>query len=95
MLYTLHHSPHHCDLPALLRLLAEGDALLLLQDGVLAGVAGTAHLESLQNAPISVYALQADIEARGLSDYYSSSISRVDYAQFVDLTVLHRQQLAW
>ena len=46
MLYTLSHSPNQCDLPALLRLTAEGDALLLLQDGVLAGLVGSAHLES-------------------------------------------------
>ncbi len=51
MLYTLSHSPNQCDLPALLRLTAEGDALLLLQDGVLAGLAGSAHLELLLAAP--------------------------------------------
>lgn len=60
MLYTLSHSPNQCDLPALLRLTAEGDALLLLQDGVLAGLAGSAHLELLLAAPISLYALQDD-----------------------------------
>lgn len=62
MLYTLSHSPNQCDLPALLRLTAQGDALLLLQDGVLAGLAGSAHLELLLAAPISLYALQDDLE---------------------------------
>lgn len=69
MLYTLSHSPNQCDLPALL-LTAEGDALLLLQDGVLAGLAGSAHLESLLAAPISLYALQDDLEARGLVGHF-------------------------
>ncbi|MFP5853744.1 hypothetical protein ACLD4C_20690, partial [Salmonella sp. 741265071_PSA] len=34
MLHTLPHCASSVDFPALLRLLKEGDALLLLQDGV-------------------------------------------------------------
>ena len=69
MLYTLSHSPNQCDLPALLRLTAEGDALLLLQDGVLAGLAGSAHLELLLAAPYP-FTLQDDLEARGLVGHF-------------------------
>ena len=36
MLHTLHRSPWLTDFAALLRLLSEGDELLLLQDGVTA-----------------------------------------------------------
>ncbi|VDZ76337.1 tRNA 5-methylaminomethyl-2-thiouridine synthase TusB [Salmonella bongori] len=40
MLHTLHHSASGVDFPALLRLLKEGDALLLLQDGVTVAIEG-------------------------------------------------------
>ncbi|TQI77653.1 tRNA 2-thiouridine synthesizing protein B [Serratia fonticola] len=95
MLYTLSHSPAHCDLPALLRLTAHGDALLLLQDGVVAGLAGSASLDLLINAPISLYALQDDLDARGLSGHISHKVSVIGYTHFVELTEKHRNQMAW
>lgn len=94
MLHTLSHSPTQVDLPALLRLLAPGDDLLLLQDGVLAAVGGT-EIESLLNAPISLHVLRADVEARGLIGYILPSIGVVDYTDFVALTTKHQQQIAW
>ena len=73
MLHTLHRSPWLTDFAALLRLLSEGDELLLLQDGVTAAVDGNRYLESLRNAPIKGYALNeagtllfATLRARGL-----------------------------
>ncbi len=47
--YIVH--PRLTDFAALLRLLSEGDELLLLQDGVTAAVDGNRYLESLRNAP--------------------------------------------
>ncbi|KQN63961.1 sulfurtransferase complex subunit TusB [Erwinia sp. E602] len=95
MLHTLMSSPFHCDLPALQRLLAAGDDLLLLQDGVLAALAGSQALESLQLAPISIYVLKDDVEARGLSAQISTSVMQVGYTDFVRLTVKHPQQMTW
>ncbi|MGA9619607.1 MAG: sulfurtransferase complex subunit TusB [Serratia proteamaculans] len=95
MLYTLGRSPTQCDLPVLLRLAAAGDDLLLLQDGVLAGLAGSAHLELLLNAPISLYALQDDLEARGLVGHFSHKITVIGYNHFVELTEKHRSQMSW
>jgi tRNA 2-thiouridine synthesizing protein B len=95
MLYTLSHSPTRCDLPALLRLTSEGDALLLLQDGVLAGLDGSASLDLLLNAPISLYALQDDLDARGLSGHFSHKITLIGYTDFVVLTEKHHSQMAW
>ncbi|WP_337263929.1 MULTISPECIES: sulfurtransferase complex subunit TusB [unclassified Serratia (in: enterobacteria)] len=95
MLYTLSHSPSYCDLPTLLRLTMQDDALLLLQDGVLAGLMGSTHLDLLLNAPISLYALQADVEARGLVGHISHDITLVDYTHFVELTEKHPSQMAW
>ncbi|WP_431224700.1 sulfurtransferase complex subunit TusB [Serratia sp. L9] len=95
MLYTLSHSPTQCDLPALLRLTAQGDALLLLQDGVLAGLTGSASLDLLLNAPISLFALQDDLDARGLAGHISHKIAVIGYTHFVELTEKHRSQMAW
>lgn len=95
MLYTLSHSPAQCDLPALLRLTRQGDDLLLLQDGVLAGLGGSVHLELLLNAPISLYALQNDLEARGLIGRFSHRITVIGYNHFVELTEKHRSQMVW
>lgn len=66
MLHTLPHCASGVDFPALLRLLKEGDALLLLQDGVTVAIEGNRFLESLRDAHITVYALKEDIDARGL-----------------------------
>lgn len=95
MLHTLSRSPWQCDFAALLRTLRPGDDLLLLQDGVVAGIEGGRFLELLLNAPITVYALNEDIEARGLSAQISTSIGKVGYTDFVSLTVKQRNHIAW
>jgi len=95
MLHTLMTSPFQCDLNAMLRLLAEGDDVLLLQDGVLAALKGCKALESLRLAPISLYVLQDDVVARGLSAQISSDAAAVSYTDFVALTVKHPQQMTW
>jgi tRNA 2-thiouridine synthesizing protein B len=68
----------------MLRLIKKGDELLLLSDGVTAAVAQGRFLEILQSAPISLYALQDDIEARGLAGQIA-----------VRLSVKHAGQLSW
>lgn len=95
MLFTLSHSPLQCDLPALLRLAAPGDAVLLLQDGVLAALSGSAALDLLLDARLSLYVLQDDVVARGLSGYISHNLTVIDYNQFVELTENHHSQTAW
>ncbi|HGU7026694.1 TPA: sulfurtransferase complex subunit TusB [Escherichia coli] len=95
MLHTLHRSPWLTDFAALLRLLSEGDELLLLQDGVTAAVDGNRYLESLRNVPIKVYALNEDLIARGLTGQISNDIILIDYTDFVRLTVKHPSQMAW
>ena len=95
MLHTLSTSPWHADIAAMLRLIKEGDELLLLSDGVIAAVAQGRFLEILQSAPISLYALQDDIDARGRAGQIADSVVRVSYTDFVRLTVKHSSQMAW
>jgi tRNA 2-thiouridine synthesizing protein B len=52
MLHTLHRSPWLTDFAALLRLLSEGDELLLLQDGVTAQLTVTATLKVCVMPPL-------------------------------------------
>lgn len=51
MLHTLSVSPWHTDLAAMLRLVKDGDDLLLLSDGVIAAADGGRYLEILLSAP--------------------------------------------
>ncbi|WP_435928787.1 sulfurtransferase complex subunit TusB [Dryocola sp. BD613] len=95
MLHILRHSPFNADLDALLRCMDAGDDLLLLQDGVVAAIKGSRYLELLLAAPISVSALQEDLEARGLAAQISSKIDAVSYNDFVRLTVKHERQITW
>ncbi|QMR75534.1 sulfurtransferase complex subunit TusB [Enterobacter sp. RHBSTW-00175] len=95
MLHTLSHSPWQCDIEALVRMLREGDDLLLIQDGVLAAIEGNRFVEILTNAPISVSALKEDIDARGLAGQISAKIDVVGYTDFVNLAVTHPSQMNW
>ncbi len=95
MLHTLLTSPFKCDFAAMVRLFSAGDDVLLLQDGVLAALEGSHALEILLQAPISLYVLQEDIDARGLSAQISSSAITVSYTDFVALTVKNPQQMTW
>ncbi|HIC2036406.1 sulfurtransferase complex subunit TusB [Enterobacter soli] len=95
MLHTLSHSPWQCDIEALVKMLREGDDLLLIQDGVLAAIEGSRFVEILTNAPISVSALKEDIDARGLAGQISAKIDVVGYTDFVNLAVTHSSQMNW
>lgn len=95
MLHTLRHSPWQCDMATLMRTVQEGDDLLLLSDGVTAAVVGSHYLDLLLAAPITVHALQEDVDARGLSGQISNRIVLVSYTDFVSLTVKHTTQIAW
>ncbi|WP_407438653.1 sulfurtransferase complex subunit TusB [Lelliottia sp.] len=95
MLHTLSHSPWHADIEGLLRILGDGDELLLIQDGVLAAIDGGRFIEILNNAPIKVIALKDDIDARGLAGQISTKIDVVGYTDFVKLTIKHSTQMSW
>ncbi len=95
MLYTLMHSPWQCDIESLLLLLQPGDDLLLLQDGVTAALQGSTMLTRLSAAAATLWVLEDDVIARGLSAQISTKIGQLDYTGFVALTTKHQQQVAW
>ena len=95
MLHTLRHSPWQADIEGLLRMLGDGDELLLIQDGVFAAIDGGRFIEMLNNAPITVLALKDDIDARGLAGQISTKIDVVGYTDFVKLAIKHSTQMSW
>lgn len=95
MLHTLLHSPSHSDLETLIAMTEAGDDLLLLQDGVLAALAGSRALMRLSASPATLWVLDEDVQARGLAGQISTSVQSVDYNGFVTLTIRHPQQMVW
>jgi tRNA 2-thiouridine synthesizing protein B len=91
MLFTVNKSPlAFRNLESALRIAPSGEPILLYEDGVYAAVAGAASEESVTQALTDhpVFALQEDLEARGL-DSLIEGIQVIDYDGFVELVEQH------
>ena len=91
MLYTVNKSPlMFGNLKSVLRLAPGGEPILLYEDGVYAAAQGTASENLIRQALCQhpVYALQADLEARGLASLVDG-IQVIDYEGFVELVEQH------
>jgi tRNA 2-thiouridine synthesizing protein B len=91
MVYTVNKSPlMFGNLQSLLRVAPAGEPILLYEDGVYAAAAGAASealtREALAHHP--VYALQADLEARGLTQLVEG-VQVIGYDGFVGLVEQH------
>ncbi len=91
MLYMVNKAPLSSDsLRSCLAIAAPGDPVLLYEDGVYAAQAGASSapwvLEALKTRPL--YALKADLEARGITRRLDG-IQVVDYNGFVALVEAH------
>ncbi|CAL1329051.1 sulfurtransferase complex subunit TusB [Candidatus Providencia siddallii] len=95
MLYTLSRSPYYCDFSSILRLINKDDSILLFQDGVIAGISKTNFFLALQKTCAKIYALNEDVNARGLQKKISKKIFFISYIDFVKLTEIHEQQFAF
>ncbi|PHS78581.1 MAG: sulfurtransferase complex subunit TusB [Rhodospirillaceae bacterium] len=99
MLHTVNKSPFDRNsLDSCLRLAKKGSAILLIEDGVIAAMSGTAESSKLEGALAdhSVFVLGPDLQARGLdASKLIEGISVVDYGGFVDLTVEHGTVQSW
>ncbi len=99
MLHTVNKSPFERNtLSSCLRLARTGSAVLLIEDGVYAAVAGTAVSERLTErmAELSFHVLGPDVAARGLgSAPLIEGVQVVDYEGFVDLVAEHDATQAW
>lgn len=95
MLFTLASSPQHSDFALLINMITQDDALLLMQDGVLAALDGSEACNLMSHHVQSIYVLSEDLAARGLVGQISHKITLIDYTGFVALTEKHAQQTAW
>ena len=91
MLYMVNKSPlMFGNLKSALRIAPAGEPILLYEDGVYAAVKGAASedlvRQALEQRP--VYAVRADLEARGLTALVDG-IQVVDYDGFVQLVEQH------
>ena len=92
ILHTLNALPDSGAWQDCLVVLAPGDALLLLGDGVYAALVGSNRLEELD---VPVYVLAPDAIARGVAGRLAADVQQVDMAGFVELTERFARQMAW
>ncbi len=99
MLHTVNKSPFERNaLESCLRLAASGASVLLIEDGVIAALAGTSMSGRIAErvGDLKFYVLGPDIDARGLRDKpLIDGVEMVDYGGFVDLAVAHDAVHAW
>ncbi|MFT5571888.1 MAG: sulfur relay protein TusB/DsrH [Cryomorphaceae bacterium] len=97
-LHTISRSWHNATwLYEQLAFAAEGDAILLLQDGVLAiqsPISLGSFLAKCEAFGVQVYALKEDCTLRGVENQYAQ-LQAVDYDGFVSLVEVHDKQVAW
>lgn len=75
----------------------KGSSILLIEDGIYAASKSGQASEKLINAlkDFTVYALEPDIKARGMSGNVMDGIKLVDYSGFVDLAAEHSSIQSW
>lgn len=98
MLHIVNKSPFQTSsLDTCLRVAQPGHALLLIEDGIYAATVGSAMEAKVRTAcaTLKVYALQPDMDARGVTGKLIDGITLVDYSGFVDLTVEHTTSNSW
>lgn len=80
-----------------LRFALPGQALLLTEDAVYAATANAAESSGVAAAlqRLKVYALQPDLQARGMAGKLAAGVTAVDYAGFVDLVAEHPTNQSW
>lgn len=75
----------------------KGSSILLIEDGIYAATQGTASARKLEGImkDVKVYALQPDVNTRGMQSKMLDGVNLVDYGGFVDLVTQHNAVQAW
>ncbi len=97
MLHTVNKSPFERNtLASCVANIDDTGIILLIEDGVLGATNSTKSslIEVLVKAG-RVYALQADLEARGVANKVMDGVQLVDYKGFVKLVVEHEASASW
>lgn len=94
ILHTLDASPASAAYRDCLKVLGEGDALVLLGDGVYAALEGTERLKELQDSPARLYVMAADARLAGVA-LHAPGLHSIDMDGLVTLTEQFPRQQAW
>ena len=98
-LHTVNKSPFATEtMLSCLNHCVDGDAVLMIEDGVYGALANSRISEAVQAkvGSVALFVLGPDAEARGLNqDKCLSDVGRVDYDGFVDLVTQHDRTQAW
>jgi len=98
-LHTVNKSPFSTQsLMSCLNHCKDGDAVLMIEDGVYGALAqsGMAELVKAKTASVMIYVMSPDADARGLSgDKLLGEVKGVDYAGFVNLVTEHDRTQSW
>lgn len=73
---------------------AKGDAIILLGDAVELAAPNQGWHSAPEQHGIALYALKPDLQAAGVATV-APSVTPIDYTQWVDLAVAHRNQRLW
>jgi len=98
MLHTVNKSPFERNsFDSCLQHAKSGHAILLIEDGIYGAAKGTAFAIKLEAAMknVSVYALQPDVETRGMQGRLLDGVKLVGYGEFVDLVTEHNGVQSW
>ncbi len=96
ILHTVNKSPlnsaclSHC-----LATVDSGDAILLIEDGVYAADRHQQQLFETLPPAVELFALEADVAARGLTGRLAESVRLIDDGGFVDLSIRYEKMQSW
>ena len=94
ILHTLNASPSSIAFMDCVSIIAKGDALVLMGDGVYAALADTDASKALQDTDARLYVMAADALAAGVTNL-AVAVSRIDMHGLVALTETFPRQQAW
>ncbi len=98
-LHIVNKSPFETiNLNSCLNHVKEGDSILLIEDAVLGALAQNKLADNISEklGEISIFALLADLSARGIGrDRLISGIKTTDYAGFVELVANNERTQSW
>ena len=94
LLHTINKSPYrHQAFESCIKFCREQDAILLIEDAVY----GVDHPLLLEIPHVAIYALDADLIARGLTSKYADQkqVTTASYEDFVSLCIKYTKQKNW
>ena len=98
MLHTVNKSPLERDtLQSCLAHAKSGSAVLLMEDAIYGATTGTTASDMVKDAMsnLTIYALQPDVDARGMAGKVMEGIKLIGYGDFVELVTQHDNTQSW